>query len=119
MSSAEILIGTGTSTYPSPLLYVSNRNEGWPTGDTIAVYTLHQCKPSAEFGVSSQFEHINSVMTGLDHLRGMAIGGKDDSYIVAGGMNGGGIKVFERVGANLREIASTEAGGEATFFLWI
>lgn|SRR5258708_163979 len=119
MSSAEILIGTGTPSHPSPLLYVSNRNEGWPAGDTIAIYNTHQCKPSAEFGESSQFEHINTVVTGLHHLRGMAIEGKDARYIVGGGTNGGGIKVFERVGANLREVASTEAVEKPTSFLWV
>jgi len=122
MLLAEILISPGTPAHPSPLLYVSNRNEGLPAGDTVAIYTPHhQSKPSAELGESSQckFEHVNSVATGLHHLRGMAIEGKDARYIVAGGTNGGGIKVFERVEADLIEIASTEAVEKPTSFLWV
>ena len=119
MLSAEILLATGTPTHSSPLLYVSNRNEGLPTGDTIAIYTPHQRTPSTESDGSSQFKLINSVATGLHHLRGMAIEGKDARYIVAGGTNGGGIKVFERVGANLKEVATTEAVEKPASFLWV
>ncbi|KAF8342588.1 putative isomerase YbhE [Cantharellus anzutake] len=116
---AEILISDSTPLHPIPLLYVSNRNEGPPGGDSIAIFTLHQHTLLYEFDGESQFKLVNSVATGLHHLRGMSIGGNDGRYIIAGGVNGGGIKVFERVGKSLSVVASTEAVVKPTSFLWV
>ncbi|KZT27154.1 putative isomerase YbhE [Neolentinus lepideus HHB14362 ss-1] len=95
MLAAEILLATT----PSPFLYVSNRNDPSPGGDSIAIFSL---SPSG-------LERIGEVKTGLHHLRGMILFGQDDKYLIAGGVNGGeggvGVKVFERIdgGMGLKE----------------
>ncbi|KAG2158683.1 uncharacterized protein EDB93DRAFT_1076435 [Suillus bovinus] len=40
--------------------------------------------------------NFNEVRTGLNHVQGMAFGGDEDKYLVVGGVEGGGVKVFER-----------------------
>ena len=59
--------------------------------------------------------------TGLNHLRGMAFGGPDDKFLVAGGANGGGVKVFERIddGKSLKLVASNDSVKAPTGFLWL
>ena len=64
------------------------------------------------------------IRTGLQHLRGVALVGDNDAYLVAGGMNGGGIKVFERVSANqgyLKEIVAIPARivDQPSSFIWM
>jgi len=132
MTLGEIILSPSTPSHPSPLLYVSNRDEPLPTGDTIAVYTPYHVstlptsrsvspgapkRPSVDMG--GQFRYIGSVATGLKHVRAIALGGPDRRFLVAGGVQGGGIKVFERVGASLREIASTNDVEKPTAFLWV
>lgn len=62
--------------------------------------------------------------SGLTHLRGMVLGGKGEGeegkWIVAGGVNGGGVKVFERVegGKGLREVTKCEVE-KPTGFHWL
>jgi len=132
MTIGEIILSPSTPSYPSPLLYVSNRDEPLPAGDTIAVYTPYHVSslpstPSSSANVPSrplvdvggQFRYIGSVATGLRHVRAIALGGPDSRFLVAGGVQGGGIKVFERVGASLREIASTNDVEKPTSFLWV
>jgi hypothetical protein len=52
----------------------------------------------------------------------MAFGGDDDKYLVVGGAEGGGVKVFERIdgGRGLEEIAKLgeDVVGCPTGFLW-
>lgn len=59
--------------------------------------------------------------TGLQHLRGVAIAGDQGQYIIAGGMNGGGIKVFERIsgGSDLQLVASVQGVQSPTAFVFI
>lgn len=87
---------------PVPLLYASNRDDPDPAGDAIAI-----------FETVPRLVRVAEVRTGLKHLRGVAFIGDDNEFLIAGGLNGGGIKIFERVSADqgfLREIASLKEG---------
>lgn len=112
MLAAEILIPPPNPTYPTPYLYLSNRNDPSPLGDIISIFDLSN--PDA-------LELVAEVRSGLKHLRGMAFGGPDDKWLVAGGVNGGGVKVFERVdgGRELRVVAEHKDVEAPTGFLWL
>jgi 6-phosphogluconolactonase (cycloisomerase 2 family) len=84
LGAGELLISPVNSQYPTQYLYASNRNDPNPNGDTIAIFAINPLRLVAQ------------VRTGLQHIRGMQIGGNKGQYIVAGGLNGGGIAVFER-----------------------
>ncbi|KAG8880318.1 hypothetical protein FRB97_000931 [Tulasnella sp. 331] len=114
MLAAEILLTQPSTSFPETLIYVSNRNDPHPEGDTIAIFTPGDA--------SSGFELVAQVRTGLHHVRGVAFGGEEDKYVVVGGLTvgaqipggftGGGIKVYERVdkGRSLKEIAHLKEG---------
>lgn len=70
-------------------LYASNRNVGTTDerGDPIAV---------ASVGSDGTLAIVHEAYTGLQHVRGMALGGNNGQYIIAAGMNGGGVAIFER-----------------------
>ncbi|KAK0196285.1 Lactonase, 7-bladed beta-propeller-domain-containing protein [Armillaria mellea] len=108
MLAAEILIPHPNATFPTPYVYVSNRNDPSPAGDIISIF-------------SAEAELIAEVRSGLKHLRGMAFGGPDDKWLVAGGAQGGGIEIFERVndGKGLVEIAANNETKSPTGFLWL
>ncbi|KDQ28439.1 hypothetical protein PLEOSDRAFT_167761 [Pleurotus ostreatus PC15] len=108
MLVAEILIPPPNASYPTPYVYVSNRNDPSPEGDTIAIFT-------------TDLELVAEVRTGLNHVRGMMFGGPDDKWLIAGGAIGGGITVFERVdgGKGLKKIARNPNVDKPTGFLWI
>ncbi|KAF8883252.1 Lactonase, 7-bladed beta-propeller-domain-containing protein [Infundibulicybe gibba] len=99
MLAAEILIPAPNSKFPTPYLYVSNRNEPSPDGDAISIFSI---------AGTDTLELIAEVRTGLRHIRGMVFGGPDDRWLVAGGVNEGGVKVFERVdgGRSLKAVAA-------------
>lgn len=113
--AAEILIPLPNSSFPTAYIYVSNRNEVHPDGDTITIFetftsssVIQDAKSAIDSNPSiATLKHITSSHTGLHHLRGMIFFGPDDRYLIAGGAQGGGIKVFERIdgGRNLKEIA--------------
>src|SRR5258706_1366798 len=99
MTAAELLYTSS----PTPLLYASNRNltldpANIGDGDTITVLsTTPTLKP------------VGYVKTGLAQVRGMAFLGHKDQYLLAAGLVGGGVKVYERVSAEqgwLKEIAN-------------
>ena len=112
MLAAEILVPPPNSTYPTPHLYLSNRNDPSPLGDLISIFDIS--KPNG-------LELVAEVRSGLKHLRGMAFGGPDDKWLVAGGVNGGGVKVFERVegGRGLKVVAEHKDVESPTGFLWV
>ncbi|KAK7691939.1 hypothetical protein QCA50_005344 [Cerrena zonata] len=111
MLAAEILIPTPNDSFTHPYVYVSNRNDPSPDGDTISIYSIAD---------TDKLEPVAEVKSGLKHLRGMLFGGPNDKYLVAGGANGGGVKIFERVdgGKGLKELASTDVLAP-TGFLWL
>ena len=112
MLAAEILIPAPNGAYPTPYVYVSNRNDPSPEGDAIAIFSTADA--------SGKIGHVAEVRSGLKHLRGMVFGGPDDKYLIAGGVFGGGVKVFERVdgGKGLKEVAAVELAAP-TGFLWL
>ncbi|KAH9161433.1 3-carboxy-cis,cis-mucoante lactonizing enzyme [Lactarius sanguifluus] len=109
--AAELLLAPAVTGGDPSFLYASNRNDPSPAGDTLAVFSLE--KPETP-------ELVEEVYTGLRHLRGAAIVGEDSRWVVLGGTQGGGVKVYERVdgGRSLREIASLPEVEQPTAFLW-
>lgn len=112
MIVAEILLPKPNSIFPTPYLYVSNRNDPSPEGDTIAIFSLAD---------PSKLELVNEVRTGLKHVRGMEVGGLDDKYLVAGGLMSGIVKVFERVdnGKGLKAVAAVKEVDAPSGFWWM
>ncbi|KAI8971011.1 putative isomerase YbhE [Trametes punicea] len=115
MLASEILLPTPNATYPSPYIYVSNRNDPSPEGDVISIFST--VDESVEKGTIGRVAEVRS---GLQHLRGMEFGGPDGRWLIAGGVNGGGVKIFERVdgGKGLKEVAKIELEAP-TGFLWL
>ena len=106
MLSAELLIPTPSTAFPQSLIFTSNRNDPRESGDTIEVF---ETLPSVS---STTFNHVNSIPTKLHHLRGMVFFGPDEKFLIAGGANGGGIKVFKRTESSvLEEVAWLETEG--------
>ena len=66
-------------------------------------------------------EFVAEVHTGLRHLRAAAIVGEDGRWVVLGGTQGGGVKVYERThgGRALREVVSLPGVERPTAFLWL
>ncbi|KAI6043462.1 Lactonase, 7-bladed beta-propeller-domain-containing protein [Pisolithus marmoratus] len=114
MTTAEILLPEPNATFSVPYIYVSNRDDPNPEGDTIAIFSLANGETEPEL--------VTEVRTGLNHLRGMSFGGEDNKWLIAGGVEGGGVKIFERVhgGKDLRMVASLgrDVVPRPTSFLW-
>ena len=112
MLAAEILIPPPNSSFPTPYLYISNRNDPSPQGDIISIFSIQN---------PDSLELIAEIRTGLKHLRGMVFGGPDDMYLIAGGVNRGGVKIFERIdgGKSLRLIVTNNSVEAPTSFLWL
>jgi 6-phosphogluconolactonase (cycloisomerase 2 family) len=111
--AAELLMPKPNDKFKAELLYISNRNVNTTMkhpGDSIAIFAT---KP---------LRLLSHVYTGLNQIRGMEFGGKDDRYLIAGGAAGGGVVVFERVagGAYLRILARTMENDalNRTTFAW-
>ncbi|KAG1901037.1 Lactonase, 7-bladed beta-propeller-domain-containing protein, partial [Suillus fuscotomentosus] len=99
MFAVEILLPEPNASFPETFIYTLNRNDPHSEGYSIAIFSL-----AAGEG---QPELVNEVRTGLIHVRGMVFGGDEDKYLVEGGVEGGEVKVFERIdsGKGLQEIA--------------
>ncbi|KAF8161537.1 Lactonase, 7-bladed beta-propeller-domain-containing protein [Crassisporium funariophilum] len=112
MLAAEIIIPPTNASFPTPYLYLSNRNDPSPEGDIISIFSIEE---------PDSLELIAEIRTGLKHLRGMVFGGPDDKFLIAGGANGGGVKMFERIneGKALRLIAAIDSVQAPTGFLWL
>ncbi|KAI0629551.1 putative isomerase YbhE [Trametes polyzona] len=117
MLAAEILIPPPNASFPQPYIYVSNRNDPSPDGDTIAIFAP---VPAGASGDDAKIGVVAEVRSHLRHLRGMEFGGPDARWLVAGGVHGGGVRIFERVegGKSLKEIAAIELTAP-TGFLWL
>ena len=128
-AASEILIPPPSPKFPTPYVYVSNRNKGPtkdPRGDTIAIFE--------HVGKGTRYESlklIKQVYTDLDLVRGMAFGPKDvgryglivnDEYLIAGASEGAkGVAVFQRIngGRDLKLVARDSSIGTRTSFLWV
>ena len=110
--AAEILIPPTNEFFPTPYLYLSNRNDPSPQGDIISIFSIQN---------PGSLDLIAEIRTGLKHLRGMVFGGPNDKYLVAGGVDGGGVKVFERIdgGKSLQLVATNSSIQAPTSFLWL
>ena len=110
--AAEILIPPPNVSFPIPYLYLSNRNDPSPQGDIISIFSIQD---------SNSLDLVAEIRTGLKHLRGMVFGGPNDKYLIAGGVNEGGVKVFERIdgGKSLRLVATNNSIQAPTSFLWL
>lgn len=109
MEAAEISIRPPNPSFPTPYVYISNRNDPSPAGDSIGIFDVDSLDAVAE------------VRTGLKHVRGMTFGGVDDKWLVVGGTNGGGVKILERTegGRGMRVVAGIESVVASTGFSWI
>ncbi|KDQ07996.1 hypothetical protein BOTBODRAFT_38331 [Botryobasidium botryosum FD-172 SS1] len=115
--AAELILSPTNKKFPKPFLYASNRNVSPdttlldPRGDTIAIFTPEPLKL------------VKHVYTGLNQIRGMAIGGPNNEYILAAGILGGGVVVYERIngGADLKELArlTKEGSDNVVSFVWL
>lgn len=114
MLAAEILIPKPNTSFPIPYIYISNRNDPSPYGDSLSIFDFTS---GSSLGKP---ELIAEVRTGLNHVRSILFGGLDDKYLVAGGVDGGGVKIFERTegGRGLKEVAKNEFVPAPTGFLW-
>lgn len=100
MLAAELLCPSPNARFPQALLYASNRNDPRPHGDIISVFAEYR-------DGQNQLELVGQVFTGLQHVRAFSFFGPDDRYMITGGANGGGVKVFERQKGDtqMREVA--------------
>jgi 6-phosphogluconolactonase (cycloisomerase 2 family) len=118
-AAAEILIPPTSEEFPTPYIYVSNRNVGTQdpsgVGDSIAIF---------EHTEDGQLKLINQVFTTIDQIRGMEFGtaceGTEDYLIAAGVAGEAGVIVFQRTdeGRNLTEVARNTELPTRTSFLW-
>jgi 6-phosphogluconolactonase (cycloisomerase 2 family) len=77
MKAAEILIPEPNRSFPTAYIYVSNRDDPHPEGDTIAIFSLEKGEEHPEL--------VTEVRTGLRHVRGMVFGGEDAKWLAVGG----------------------------------
>lgn len=121
-AAGEILIPEPTANFPTPYIYVSNRNTGVqsPVGDSIAIFEhVNQGQPNEGLKL------ITQVFTGLDQIRGMEIGSDSDGseeFLIAGGVAGtAGVVMYRRTegGRNLVEVARNLDVPTRTSFVWL
>lgn len=121
-AAAEILIPKPSAKFPTPYIYVSNRNTGIQDsrGDSIAIFQ-HVNKGRSNEGLRL----ITQVYTGLDQIRGMEFGPAatgGDEFLVAGGVAGSaGVIVLRRIdgGRNLQVVARNLDIPTRTSFVWL
>ena len=108
--NAEILSPSTSATFPTPYLYVTNRNDPNPAGDILAIFDARE----------GDLKLIKEVRTGLKHLRGIAFD-EQGKWLIAGGTFGGGVKIFERVdgGRDLKEVAHLKGVERPAGFHWL
>jgi 6-phosphogluconolactonase (cycloisomerase 2 family) len=121
-AAAEILIPQPSRKFPTPYIYVSNRNTGteFSQGDSIAIFE-HINQGYANEGLRL----VRQVFTGLSQIRGMEFGKSEnggDEFLVASGVAGSaGVIVLQRTegGSNLRIVAKNLDIPERSSFIWL
>jgi len=112
-AAAEILIPPPNDAFPTPFVYVSNRNTGTttdPRGDSVAI-----------FSIQPEVKLIQQVFTGMQQIRGMEFGGENSEWLILSGVVGeGGVAVFERThgGANMSLVSRDTTVPTRTSFVW-
>jgi len=122
MFAAEILVSKPIGIDDLPHLYVSNREDPSEEGDTIAIFSLVDKENRKE--PKDIPELVKQVPTGLFHVRGMSFGGADGEWLIAGGVNKGGVRLFKRVKDNngeedLEFVAENKDIKKPTVFVWL
>lgn len=91
-------------------ILVSHRNDRNPRGDAISIFTPYP-----------HFEQVGEVRPGLRDIKGMRFS-DDGKYLIVGGVEAGGVKVFEWNGRYkdgwMKEVASVDVASPSDF-LWI
>ena len=97
-AAAEILIPKPTQRFPTPYIYVSNRNTGTeldPRGDSVAIFELLNKGTENE-----SLRLVKQIFTGLEQIRGMEFGpaekGLEEFLIAAGVAGSGGVVMLRR-----------------------
>lgn len=122
MFAAEILVSKAMGVDGLPHLYVSNREDTSEEGDTIAIFSLVDKENGKKLRETPEL--VKQVRTGLRHVRGMGFGGADDQWLIAGGVNNGGVKIFKRVKdakgeEDLEFVAENNSIEKPTAFVWL
>jgi len=122
MFAAEILVSKATGVDGLPHLYVSNREDTSEEGDTIAIFSLVDKENGKKPRETPEL--VKQVKTGLRHVRGMSFGGAHDQWLIAGGVNNGGVKIFKRVkdakgDEDLEFVAENKGIEKPTAFVWL
>ncbi|KAG5645656.1 hypothetical protein DXG03_005493 [Asterophora parasitica] len=121
--ASGILIPPTTKAFPTPYIYVANRNLGTQDvrGDAIAIYEHINVGKSNE-----GLKFINHVYTGINQPRGLEFGPADgrggEAFLAVGGVAGNaGVKVFKRVdgGRTLELVATNWDIPTRTAFVWV
>ncbi|OCH93156.1 putative isomerase YbhE [Obba rivulosa] len=112
-AAGEILLTEPSLNFPAPYIYVSNRNTGVqdPKGDAIVI-----------FQVEPELKLLKYVYTGLDQIRGMQLGGPEDEFLIAGGVNGtAGVVMLRRTdgGRDLELFVRNTELPTRTSFVWL
>ncbi|KAG8956814.1 hypothetical protein FRC04_000292 [Tulasnella sp. 424] len=107
LAAAELLLSPKNCMYPTQYLYATNRGDTDPNGDTIAIFSLNP------------LQLVGHVRTGLQQIRGAAIGGPNGEYLVAGGQTSGGVVLYQRTsgGKSLTELARYSNVNQPTSFV--
>jgi len=116
MLAAEIFIPPTSESFPTPYIYLSNRNH--PSGnDSISIFSF--TAPSDLTPDTFSLDLVAEVRTGLAHVRGMMFD-KSWRFLVAAGQHNNCVKLFERIdgGRDLKELASVESK-QPTGVLWL
>ncbi|KAG8863801.1 hypothetical protein FRB96_007638 [Tulasnella sp. 330] len=108
LAAAELMLSPLNAAFPTRYLYATNRFDPNPLGDSIAIFSLNPLRL------------VKQVYTGLNQLRGAAIGGPNGEYLVAGGLVGGGVSVFQRTrgGADLVKLANLPSIHNSSSFVF-
>ncbi|KAF5309860.1 hypothetical protein D9619_010500 [Psilocybe cf. subviscida] len=121
-AAAEILIPSPTAKFPTPYIYVSNRNTGteFSQGDSVAIFEhVNQGYPNEGLRL------VRQVFTGLSQIRGMEFGKAEnggDEFLIASGVSGSaGVIVLRRTegGSNLEIVAKNLDIPERSSFIWL
>lgn len=109
MLAAEILLAPSKK-----FVYVSNRNDPSPEGDTIAVFSV-----ATE---SEESKLVREIRTGVKHARGMSFS-KDGKYLAVAGSHTSSVRIFEVIEGSadgeVAFVASVEGLEKPTSVIWL
>lgn len=115
-AAAELLLPPPSAAFPTPYVYVSNRNTATADarGDSIAIFAYD--------GAQGALALVAQVYTGLSQIRGMMLSGGAAEWLVAGAAAGtGGVGVWARTdgGKALELVVRNTEVATRTSFVWV